>query len=159
MRHPLFHGNNFASAELPHNGSAVLLNNMELCVHYFSRALRYGAKYVYQALPRLVTIWLDMGAWPDLATLPVEILTPGKDANAAGTSTAKYVSTSDRMAILTVIVDRARKIEQQKSGLSSTVKSAISTFEKINGHIRRSLEKIPAYMVRESFIDISLTIG
>lgn len=63
--------------------SVFLLNNMELCVHYFSRALRYGAKFIHQALPRMVTIWLDMGAWPDLVHLLHEVLTPGI-ANTAG---------------------------------------------------------------------------
>lgn len=57
---------------------------MEVCVHYFSRALRFGAKYIYQALPRMVTIWLDMGAWPDIAVLPVEAFV----SNTAGTSGA-----------------------------------------------------------------------
>lgn len=57
---------------------------MEVCVHYFSRALRFGAKYIYQALPRMVTIWLDMGAWPDIAPLPAEAFLSG-----AGTSGAK----------------------------------------------------------------------
>lgn len=56
---------------------------MELCVHYFSRALRYGAKFIYQALPRMVTIWLDLGAWPDLAGLDVDVLVPGATGTTA----------------------------------------------------------------------------
>lgn len=31
-------------------------------MHNFSKALRYGAKFLYQSLPRLLTIWLDFAA-------------------------------------------------------------------------------------------------
>ena len=35
---------------------------MNLCtVKYFAKAIIYGSKYVYQTVPRLLTIWLDMG--------------------------------------------------------------------------------------------------
>jgi hypothetical protein len=30
-------------------------------VRSFSKAIRFGSKYVYQTVPRLLTIWLDMG--------------------------------------------------------------------------------------------------
>lgn len=30
-------------------------------VKYFAKAIVYGSKYVYQTVPRLLTIWLDMG--------------------------------------------------------------------------------------------------
>lgn len=30
-------------------------------VKYFAKAIIYGSKYVYQTVPRLLTIWLDMG--------------------------------------------------------------------------------------------------
>lgn len=30
-------------------------------VRYFAKAIVYGSKYVYQTVPRLLTIWLDMG--------------------------------------------------------------------------------------------------
>lgn len=30
-------------------------------VRYFSRAVKAGSKYIYQTVPRLLTIWLDMG--------------------------------------------------------------------------------------------------
>lgn len=35
-------------------------------VKFFSRAIKYGSKYVYQTIPRLLTIWLDMGESPVL---------------------------------------------------------------------------------------------
>jgi len=30
-------------------------------VRCFTKAMKYGSKYVYQTVPRLLTIWLDMG--------------------------------------------------------------------------------------------------
>ena len=30
-------------------------------VRFFSKAIKFGSKYVYQTIPRLLTIWLDMG--------------------------------------------------------------------------------------------------
>jgi serine/threonine-protein kinase ATR len=30
-------------------------------VKFFAKAIRYGSKYVYQTIPRLLTIWLDVG--------------------------------------------------------------------------------------------------
>jgi serine/threonine-protein kinase ATR len=30
-------------------------------VKFFAKAIKYGSKYVYQTIPRLLTIWLDMG--------------------------------------------------------------------------------------------------
>lgn len=30
-------------------------------VRYFSRAIKAGSKYIYQTVPRLLTLWLDMG--------------------------------------------------------------------------------------------------
>jgi len=32
----------------------------QICKHY-GLALMYGTKYIYQSLPRLLTIWLDYG--------------------------------------------------------------------------------------------------
>ena len=29
-------------------------------IRCFTRAIRYGSKYIYQTLPRILTIWLDM---------------------------------------------------------------------------------------------------
>ncbi|RDX53828.1 hypothetical protein OH76DRAFT_1342536 [Lentinus brumalis] len=36
-------------------------------VRSFTRAIRYGSKYIYQTLPRVLTIWLDMAEDPDRA--------------------------------------------------------------------------------------------
>ena len=30
-------------------------------VRFFAKAIKFGSKYVYQTIPRLLTIWLDMG--------------------------------------------------------------------------------------------------
>ncbi len=30
-------------------------------VRSYARALRHGSKYVYQTVPRLLTLWLDLG--------------------------------------------------------------------------------------------------
>lgn len=30
-------------------------------VRFFAKSIRYGSKYVYQTVPRLLTIWLDIG--------------------------------------------------------------------------------------------------
>lgn len=39
-------------------------------IRSFSKAIRYGSKYVYQTVPRLLTIWLDLGE--DKTTAPSE---------------------------------------------------------------------------------------
>ncbi|TBU47261.1 hypothetical protein BD309DRAFT_856414 [Dichomitus squalens] len=36
-------------------------------VRCFTRAIRYGSKYIYQTLPRVLTIWLDMAEDPERA--------------------------------------------------------------------------------------------
>ncbi len=33
-------------------------------VRCFTRAIRYGSKYIYQTLPRVLTIWLDLAEDP-----------------------------------------------------------------------------------------------
>lgn len=30
-------------------------------VRAYAKAMRYGSKYIYQTVPRLLTLWLDMG--------------------------------------------------------------------------------------------------
>ena len=30
-------------------------------VRCYGKAIRYGSKYIYQTVPRLLTLWLDMG--------------------------------------------------------------------------------------------------
>ena len=37
-------------------------------VRYFSKAVKYGTKYIYQTVPRLLTLWLDMGENTALAS-------------------------------------------------------------------------------------------
>lgn len=34
-------------------------------VKAFAKAIKYGSKYVYQTVPRLLTIWLDLGDHKD----------------------------------------------------------------------------------------------
>jgi serine/threonine-protein kinase ATR len=36
-------------------------------VRFFAKAIKFGSKYVYQTVPRLLTIWLDMGEHRTLA--------------------------------------------------------------------------------------------
>jgi hypothetical protein len=129
--------------------SEILLSCMEICVHFFSRALRFGAKYIYQALPRMVTIWLDMGAWPDIAVLPIEAIVPGTAGAAANNPKCVTIRLFPAHPLLDTdsALCRMRKIEQLKQNQLPAVKSAVSMFEKIYGHIRRSLDKLPPYMV------------
>jgi hypothetical protein len=37
-------------------------------VRFFAKAIKYGTKYVYQTVPRLLTIWLDLGEDTKLAS-------------------------------------------------------------------------------------------
>nr|WPS94695.1 serine/threonine-protein kinase [Naematelia aurantialba] len=39
--------------------------NHQTC-HYFAQALRYGVKFIYRTMPRMLTIWLDLGETKDL---------------------------------------------------------------------------------------------
>lgn len=45
------------------------LQCFENTVKNYSLALRYGTKYIYRTMPRMLTIWLDMGARERMATL------------------------------------------------------------------------------------------
>jgi hypothetical protein len=38
-------------------------------VDNYARALRYGTKYIYRTMPRMLTIWMDCGERPDLVKL------------------------------------------------------------------------------------------
>ena len=42
----------------------------KLVIENYLRSLAYGAKYIYQTLPRLLTLWLDLGAETEQATDP-----------------------------------------------------------------------------------------
>lgn len=35
-------------------------------VENYARALRYGTKYIYRTMPRMLTIWMDCAERPDL---------------------------------------------------------------------------------------------
>ena len=37
-------------------------------VRCFAKAMKYGNKFIYQTVPRLLTIWLDMGEDPAVRT-------------------------------------------------------------------------------------------
>ncbi|KAM0756274.1 hypothetical protein T439DRAFT_320977 [Meredithblackwellia eburnea MCA 4105] len=43
-----------------------VLHQRHLTCQNFSHALRRGTKYIYQAMPRMLTIWLEMGESPDV---------------------------------------------------------------------------------------------
>ena len=38
----------------------------EETVKLFSLALSHGTKFIYQAMPRMLTIWLELGERPDI---------------------------------------------------------------------------------------------
>lgn len=38
-------------------------------VENYARALRYGTKYIYRTMPRMLTIWMDCGERADLVKL------------------------------------------------------------------------------------------
>ncbi|KAH7912967.1 hypothetical protein BJ138DRAFT_1134431 [Hygrophoropsis aurantiaca] len=40
-------------------------------VRNFAKAVMHGSKYVYQTVPRLLTLWLDMGEHPKISSNPV----------------------------------------------------------------------------------------
>ena len=40
-------------------------------VKCFAKAMRFGSKYIYQTVPRLLTLWLDMA--DDIAKKPEEL--------------------------------------------------------------------------------------
>ena len=42
-------------------------------VKAYSIAIRFGSKYAYQTIPRLLTLWLDMGEDANLSTSDVYI--------------------------------------------------------------------------------------
>lgn len=58
---------------------------MDLVVHNFSKALRFGAKFLYQSLPRLLTIWLDFAARDEFRNYD-----PNKGLETVSTGRDKY---------------------------------------------------------------------
>lgn len=36
-------------------------------VRSYTKAMKYGSKYIYQTVPRLLTLWLDLGEDEDVA--------------------------------------------------------------------------------------------
>lgn len=36
-------------------------------VHAYAKATRYGSKYIYETVPRMLTIWLDLGDHPTIS--------------------------------------------------------------------------------------------
>lgn len=57
---------------------------MGLVVHNFSKALRFGAKFLYQSLPRLLTIWLDFATREEF-----RLYDPGKGQEVAASNREK----------------------------------------------------------------------
>ena len=56
------------TSELANSNDLVSGMRMNLqTVRCFARAIRYGSKYIYQTLPRILTIWLDMAEDPERA--------------------------------------------------------------------------------------------
>ena len=39
--------------------------NYQTC-HMYCQALQHGVKYIYQTMPRMLTLWLDLGESKDL---------------------------------------------------------------------------------------------
>lgn len=35
---------------------------LQFVLRHYGNALRYGNKYIYQCMPRLLSLWLDFGA-------------------------------------------------------------------------------------------------
>ena len=56
----------------PSPDTTFSLQCFENTVKNYSLALRYGTKYIYRTMPRMLTIWLDMGARERIATLTRE---------------------------------------------------------------------------------------
>lgn len=58
--------------------------NVETIKH-FSRAIQCGSKYIYQTVPRVLTLWLDMGEDPEANT---------KDLDVANYEVSKLIKTA-----------------------------------------------------------------
>ncbi|EPQ58953.1 hypothetical protein GLOTRDRAFT_70000 [Gloeophyllum trabeum ATCC 11539] len=67
-----FHDECFKTLPLKdHKGRGIKM--IYQTVKCFSRAIRYGSKYIYQTVPRILTLWLDLGENPKMVgteTLP-----------------------------------------------------------------------------------------
>lgn len=46
--------------------SSQIESILRFTVDNYAKALRYGTKFIYRTLPRMLTIWLDQGARPDI---------------------------------------------------------------------------------------------
>lgn len=52
-----------------HIGGSVLTHHVFFCseflqfiIRHYGHALEYGSKYIYQCMPRMLTLWLDFGS-------------------------------------------------------------------------------------------------
>ncbi|GAA5989436.1 hypothetical protein JCM11641_007903 [Rhodosporidiobolus odoratus] len=84
-------------------------------VKLYCKALSAGTKYIYQALPRLLTIWLTVGERPAM----VEYI---KNKKNASTNTANPSSDAD-----------------------AELQEYFKTFGRMNGHIRGASKNLPVY--------------
>ncbi|TIA92820.1 hypothetical protein E3P81_01253 [Wallemia ichthyophaga] len=57
----------------------VIAQSILMTVKYYSRALCYGTKYIYQTMPRMLTLWMDFGARSDVAPYEDSLAKPSKN--------------------------------------------------------------------------------
>lgn len=101
--------------------SDLLLANSTLCVKNFAKALRFGTKFLYQALPRMVTIWLDLGAEPECVRYEL--------AERAGNMQAS----------------KSRRTSAIK--MDAAQPNIIKMYVELSGYVAKSCERLPWYMV------------
>ena len=57
------------------NCSSINGETAKLVIQNYLRSLGYGAKYIFQTLPRVLTLWLDLGSQVDVPIDPTLGLT------------------------------------------------------------------------------------
>ncbi|KAJ2610214.1 hypothetical protein H4S08_003713, partial [Coemansia sp. RSA 1365] len=74
-------------------------------VRYYSRAVIYGPRFLYRALPRLLTVWLDFGA-SALGATEARLVERFKTANRVVSNLAKRLPAYGFLAVLSQLVSR-----------------------------------------------------
>lgn len=104
------------------------LQRRELTVDAFSSALSYGTKYLYQALPRMLTLWLELGDHS-------EVMRGNKFKK------AKSVLWCDRHKYSSDVNRRSNE-----KGMEPITSEYWMSFVRINRRIDKNVKTLPSYL-------------
>ncbi|CDZ97128.1 serine threonine-protein kinase atr [Phaffia rhodozyma] len=115
----------------------VSMQILQLTVENYARALRFGTKFIYRTMPRMLTIWLDNGAKEHILQLERQKDKSGASDNADLKSLAK----------MTAIIDKCTSRLPVYQWLTA-FPQLVSRIGHPNGSVYRQIYRIIVYVVR-----------